>query len=553
MNPELKFTVTYVVRFVNRRFEIEKPPRTEIAKWPDLPKLDGKIESSPKTVAPNETRLLTEIVRQPTYPRTCNFMSAYVALWPSGGKKGSKTRTEYVAYDRVTSMNRPIVPALYGVSTDLATQLGNIGKKNKKNGIPAWVKRAAFLRHVVTFRYDDIGKGKLRIEIADEVSVYRYLLGEFCGALPLPGSFNESLEGKRAILVSRRGDGKELELSAEVWNALCTLSTIVRNDKKQIVLLKGEPGSGKEIFGQAIHYGCVRAKETKPQQLSVAGVSLDRLRDTLFGSVGEKGGVVDGLIAKAKGGTLFLDEFDKASTNEQRFDFGSALLRVLESDTYYPEGSQAERDVEDVYWILAGVFDKAASDLPRDIWSRCTDQLNLVNPVREVGYAKAMFIYWHFVETARWLQSDKKGLYKLKPDGTLACVVARWLLWGAQTASAAKASAEPLMPGNSILTLAEKFEERLVERGCGVLRAKTVDGLIKATGVRYSPSEALAVWGVRTIRQASTVVSRELRTLLIGMLDDEPDKIKKTLDEDKTTEDLMKRVDEVLELLHLGD
>lgn len=571
MKPALSFTLTSTVRFAGGQFSYDSElQHARVTKWHNKRVVGGgKVKYKVAPLPPVVICLFVEILRQPTYPETCEFRSAYVRL---------HNDQDHFAFDRFTSAGKPIIPAAYGSTASACAEVHEIvraynGRFNKLAefkpiSIPSWMGRAGYLTHDIRFAYDTIEARRestaVTIRIMDDVKVYRFPVGEYCGALPLPGAFEESLEAKGAILISRLGVNVHLRKSKEVWDALQSLNVIVRNDKKQIVLLQGEPGSGKDIFGRAIHYGSVRAKETEPEQLAVAGLSLPALRETLFGSMGEKGGVVDGLIARAKGGTLFLDEFDKASTKTDRADFGSTLLRVLESNKYFPERSLTERDVEDVNWILAGAFDNlegspashhaddnASTKMPRDIWSRCTDRLRLENPVREAGYAGAMFIYWHFVETARWLQNDSSVLHTLDADSTLPRVMARWLLWGAQTAGVddAGASGDPIRPGRRILKLARQFEKRLLERGKKVLVDRPVPGLGGISREDASQRAALAEWGVRTIRQASTAVSRELRTLLVGRLADEVSSVEKAFADPK----LMKCVDEVLDLLRLGE
>lgn len=575
MKPALSFTLTSTVRFAGGQFSYDSElQHARITEWHSKRVVGGgKVKYKVSPLPPVVICLFVEILRQPTYPETCEFRSAYVRL---------HNDQDHFAFDRLTSVGKPIIPAAYGTTTSACTEIHEIvraynGKFHKlaefkSLSIPSWMGRAGYITHDIRFAYDTLeARGEstaVTIRLMDDVKVYRFPVGEYCGALPLPGAFDESLEAKGAILISRLGVNVHLRKSKEVWDAVRSLNVIIRNDKKQIVLLQGEPGSGKEIFGRAIHYGSVRAKETEPEQLAVTGLSLPALRETLFGSMGEKGGVVDGLIARAKGGTLFLDEFDKASTKTDRADFGSTLLRVLESNKYFPERSLTERDVEDVNWILAGVFDNlggspashyaddsASTKMPRDIWSRCTDRLSLKNPVKETGYAGAMFIYWHFVETARWLQNDSSVLHTLDADSTLPRVMARWLLWGAQTAGEddAGASSDPIRPGRRILKLARQFEKRLLERGKKVLLNRPVPGLGGISREDAPRSEALAKWGVRTIRQASTAVSRELRALVVGMLGGAAGDIEKALDDPETTKNLMKRVDDVLDLLSFGE
>ncbi len=612
----LEFELEYTVKFCRGKLAYARVARkygddhdiqrgsnitVKVTRWTGTQITCNKQVGYTSKTGPAEAALVyAEILRQTTHPRKCTFRSAYVYLAKDDAGGNGKApggaldhSCDYVAVDRLIAADKPIIPATYLVGVEVAGQFTDImkaynkalrykkGQKKIKISVPPWAKRAAVMEHELHVSYNTFpNDGAIGIHIRDEVKVYRFLLGEYCRALPLPGAFKDAMAIKGAVLISRCEDldpercssckkdkptacsscidlsRSRAVCSKHVWDALEKLNLIVRSEGKQIVLLSGDPGSGKEIFGNAIHHGSLRSEGCTPQKLAVAGVSLSRLRETLFGSVGEKGAIVDGMIAMAKGGTLFLDEFDKASTNDNRCDFGSMLLRVLESNKYFPEKSLTERDVEDVNWILAGAFEKSKgkAEMPRDILSRYTDRLHLNNPVKEPGFAKAMFIYWHFVETARWLRDDKKAFLKLETDATFAGVIARWLLWGGQKADDkwVKASADPLLPGLRILELADAFEAKLLLWGVKAIESQVACDQSRIGDNDYWRSEALAFCGSRTLRQAATAVSRELRTLVVGMLGGKPKAIKETLAKPETTDKLMERVDDVLKLLSSG-
>lgn len=105
------------------------------------------------------------------------------------------------------------------------------------------------------------------------------------------------------------------------------------------VLLRGETGTGKEIFAQFVHSRSSRAQQPFVA-LHAAAIPAALFESELFGS--EKGAFTganarrEGYIARANGGTLFLDE-----VGELPLDAQIKLLRVLETGEYHSIGSSA--------------------------------------------------------------------------------------------------------------------------------------------------------------------------------------------------------------------
>ena len=95
------------------------------------------------------------------------------------------------------------------------------------------------------------------------------------------------------------------------------------------VLLRGETGTGKEVFARHIHALSPRASGPFVA-LHAAAVPAALFEAELFGS--EKGAFTgadarrDGFLARAHGGTLFLDEVGETPHEAQ-----VRLLRVLET------------------------------------------------------------------------------------------------------------------------------------------------------------------------------------------------------------------------------
>ena len=104
------------------------------------------------------------------------------------------------------------------------------------------------------------------------------------------------------------------------------------------VLLRGETGTGKEVFARAIHDNGPR-KRAPLVAVNCGGLAESLLEDDLFGHVA---GAYTGAQSRRRGwfeeadqGTLFLDEIESASPRLQ-----SALLRVLEDGVVLPLGGE---------------------------------------------------------------------------------------------------------------------------------------------------------------------------------------------------------------------
>lgn len=103
------------------------------------------------------------------------------------------------------------------------------------------------------------------------------------------------------------------------------------------VLIRGENGTGKELFARALHYNSHR-KNKKMLTVNCGAFNDNLLESELFGHV--KGAFTGatrnkkGVFEEANGGTLFLDEIGDTSTQMQ-----VKLLRVLQEGTFIPVGS----------------------------------------------------------------------------------------------------------------------------------------------------------------------------------------------------------------------
>ncbi|HWN70971.1 MAG TPA: sigma 54-interacting transcriptional regulator [Haliangium sp.] len=121
-----------------------------------------------------------------------------------------------------------------------------------------------------------------------------------------------------------------------------TVRNVAKNDVT--VLVRGESGSGKELFARAIHAESHR-RNGPFLAMNCAAVTPSLLESELFGH--EKGAFTGalhtyhGLFERADRGTLFLDEVAELSLELQ-----AKLLRVLEERTFFRVGGQAPIQVD---------------------------------------------------------------------------------------------------------------------------------------------------------------------------------------------------------------
>jgi len=193
---------------------------------------------------------------------------------------------------------------------------------------------------------------------------------------------------------------------------------------KSTVLISGETGTGKELFGRALHYsGERRGKPFVP--VNCAALPDHLVENELFGhSKGAfTGALVEkhGLFHEADGGTLFLDEINSLNTTAQ-----SKLLRVLQDQEYRPLGSTKSRAV-DVKIVAATNTDLRylveSRQFREDLFYRL-NVLSVVLPPLRDRKEDIPELARHFVKRAA--EEFGKSVVRLSPDALKKLVNYAW-------------------------------------------------------------------------------------------------------------------------------
>lgn len=147
----------------------------------------------------------------------------------------------------------------------------------------------------------------------------------------------ETGELRREVRQSRRERTREFSVdqiignSPAMKNAIDLVKRVAASDVTSI-LLKGETGTGKDLFARALHYESDRA-DAPYLAINCAALPATLIESELFGY--EKGAFTDakqrkeGLFEQAHGGTIFLDEI-----GEMELGLQAKLLRVLEEGAF---------------------------------------------------------------------------------------------------------------------------------------------------------------------------------------------------------------------------
>jgi len=180
------------------------------------------------------------------------------------------------------------------------------------------------------------------------------------------------LQRENRRLRCRQGQERRVELvgqSPAVSNIRRLLEKVA--PARVPVLITGPSGAGKDVVARALHEASPRKEQ--PLVIKNCGtLQRELMRSELFGHV--KGAFTgadkdqQGLVELAHKGSLFLDEIGELSPDVQ-----SALLRLLENQTFRKVGAKAEQQV-DVRFIFATnrdlVQEVAAGRFPEALFHR---------------------------------------------------------------------------------------------------------------------------------------------------------------------------------------
>lgn len=332
-----------------------------------------------------------------------------------------------------------------------------------------------------------------KFKVDGELTLRRHLLGEFACVAPIP-PFDDPgrLPGHAVVLGGTKPKGEERCLSGHVQETLQQLTHALRGRDNQIIWIMGEPGSGKEVFAQALHYGSLsgRRKSRLPNDkgelakhlkkdaafsiVSVAGIGVDEFNERLFAVRPKKADQQAGttLIEDADGGgTIFLDEFDKPTVPEAIYN---TLLRVLEAREYIERNvidkqmATTPKGYDKVNWLFAGAFTK--KDLkavtPPDLWSRLTGFIETYNFVEgDDDYAISLFLYFYLRSVIEIYSSEKDidGILKVLDVNNKAEIASVTKVLLGMERTEGLESPKPFIPTKPLWRLASRFSKAIIK------------------------------------------------------------------------------------------
>jgi len=130
------------------------------------------------------------------------------------------------------------------------------------------------------------------------------------------------LKRSNAALRGQLDSGEPAGESAAMRRLVQQLERLAQHDTP--VLLRGEPGTGKEALARWMH-GRGARREAPFVTVAAGAIADDQAAATLFGAESAQG-VQPGLLERAQGGTLFLDEVAELGA-EQQLRLSSVLER----------------------------------------------------------------------------------------------------------------------------------------------------------------------------------------------------------------------------------
>ncbi len=407
MEPFASIEYQWKAQITGRVVDLVNDMEVVVKRWNGNEVASKNTTLSLPGISPPIARMVIALFLAEELPRTFEFSLAWVRPTHNSGDH------ELRVYSATSTPTDHVIQHGWLERIDLrkdssiAQELAQI---NQKTHLSDPVKLAPFERagiathDVDVVRYDR-SKTAL-IGVKDRMKVYRYPLGEYCRALPIPPFFNKKQAHPADAITLSTFDVRQrrFALNESAWARIEVLNHLV-GDRSQIILIHGSPGSGKELYAKAIHRLSVRTLPNVFRKLSVAGMELEEFRETLAGVTTGGGKYAPGEIEKARGGTLMLDELDKAcGAREGARALYGWLLRVLEAREYQPVGGAEQMKYEDVAWLLTGAF-KEGDGIPGDFWSRLSGRFETPDLEATESGIVAYFLDWWF----RWVV-DRTGV-----------------------------------------------------------------------------------------------------------------------------------------------
>lgn len=142
----------------------------------------------------------------------------------------------------------------------------------------------------------------------------------------------------REVVDYRHNFGTVIGESKSIRNVTAQVLDLAPTDLP--VLVKGAPGTGKELIAHSLHLNSPR-NDRRFFTVSTQMMPEAKLERQLFGYLADDDSVVAGSLQTADGGTLFLDDVAELGTTIQR-----RLLQLLYDSTITPVGTGESRRVD---------------------------------------------------------------------------------------------------------------------------------------------------------------------------------------------------------------